>query len=172
LDYFESGDKIDITIEIEVPNIDSLYTNLTIIITGQNLISDEIFSVNTQITINFLNRTLWDYLLDYIMFIIIGLIGLVWFLAYIFSKKINKKIEAPLKESAPRRPRKGKYVKVSELKPRPTKVKEKAEVPKKKGAPAKAPEKKEKKEIDLREVKKRTDLDSLIEKDLDKKKKK
>jgi hypothetical protein len=169
-DYFAPGDSIDILIEIQVPNLGNNEINITITIKGQNLISNELVTIDKLVTVTILDRPLLDYLIDYFMFLILGLIGLVWIFAYIYLKRINKKIELPIKEPVTRRPRKGKYVKVSELKPRPTKPEEKR---KKKSTPAKTPEKDvKKKEIDLKVVKKRTDLDALIEKDLEKKKKK
>ena len=118
---------MDIIIEVEVPNLQSNNLNLTVIITSKNLVSNEIFTVENLVTFKLLNRSIWDYLMDYIMVIIIGLIGLVWILAFIYIKRINKKLEAPSKQLVtPRRPRKGKYVKVSELKPIPKKAEEEA----------------------------------------------
>ncbi len=168
LNYFEPGDTLDIIIEVQIPNLQDANINLTIIISGQNLISNELITIERFLTINLLNKSFWDYFFDYLTFVIIGLIALVWILAFFVSRRINKRIDVSPKEPTITRPRRGKYVKVSELKQKPMIVKEEVELPKEE----EVPDKSKKEEIDLRDVKKRTDLDSLIEKDLEKKKKK
>jgi hypothetical protein len=80
------------------------------------------------------------------MFIIIGIFVIVWVLAITYVRKVRKRIEEPV-EVPQRKPRKGRYIMVSDLKkPEPEK-----KIPKKKG---------EQKGV---ESSKKTDLDSLLE---------
>ncbi|KKM09456.1 hypothetical protein LCGC14_1722840, partial [marine sediment metagenome] len=74
--------------------------------------------------------------------LMLAFFAVVWISAIVYSRRIKKRIEEPFEE-APKRPRKGKYVPVSELKKGTVKEKSK-------------PEQTEK-------SKKTADLDSLLE---------
>ena len=138
-----SPDEItEITIEIEIPQIDRLEINFSI--TAQNILTGEDITVSEHSSFKVFDTPLSDSFFKLFMFIMIALFALVWILAIIYSLKVRKRIEEPVVEEIERRPRKGKYVMVSELKkPEP---------------PKKAPKKKEEAKPE-----KKTDLDSLLE---------
>ncbi len=176
--YFAPGGLLELIIEVEIPNVEYDLLNITITVKAQNILSKENITIEEFISITIRDKELWDSVSNYFMLIVIGLIALIWIAGYIYVKRVNKRIETISRPQAERRPRKGRYVKVSELEPskkepktKPVKDLEKVEKPldktlKKKGIQKGVSEEKI-------EKKKGTDLDSLLkEKGLDKKEKK
>jgi len=144
LSWFQSGDHTEIKIEISITDISQLIINFTI--TAQNVITGENTTFSSESSFSIFDSPIGDYFIEFFMFIIIGFFVIVWALALIYVRKVRKRIEEPV-EVPIRKPRKGRYIMVSDLKkPEPEK-----KIPKKKG---------EKKVI---EQKKTTDLDSLLE---------
>lgn len=144
LNWLSVDDKTDIIIEITIPEISQLQINFTI--TAQNVITGENITFSKESSFNVFEPPIVDYFVEFFMFIMIAIFVLVWLIAIIYARKVRKRIEEPV-EVPMRRPRKGKYIMVSDLK-KPTPEKK---VPKKK--------------IEQKEVKpkKTTDLDSLLE---------
>ncbi|MFW9895102.1 MAG: hypothetical protein ACFFD7_04790 [Candidatus Thorarchaeota archaeon] len=144
LDWLSPGDKTDIVIEITITEISQLKINFTI--TGQNVITGENITFFKESTMNIFDPPIIDYFIEFFMFIMIAVFVIIWLVAALYARRVRKRIEEPV-EIPERRPRKGKYVMVSDLK-KPT------------------PEKKvSKKKVEQKEVrpKKTTDLDSLLE---------
>jgi hypothetical protein len=153
LNLFSPGDATHLIIEIDITNIQEL--DITFSITGQNLITGENVTVSLNSIFQVFDPPIFDYLIEFFMFIMITIFALIWISAIIYSRRIKKRIEEPVEET--RRQRRGRYVKVSELK-KPT--------PSKKTPPKKA--------VETKESTQTTDLDSLLEErgltDKDKKK--
>ncbi len=164
LNRFTPGESSLVMIKIGIPEIKKL--NISISITAQNIITNENITVSKQMTFDVFDPPFYDYFIEYLIFLIIGSFGLIWIITLIYAKRIKKKIETPVEEVAKKRPRKAKYVLVSELKKEPKK-KPKKLTP----IPKKIPEEiEEPKEVKKKKV---TDLDSLLEeKGLSDKKKK
>ncbi|MFX1531585.1 MAG: CARDB domain-containing protein [Promethearchaeota archaeon] len=141
LDKLEPDESTEIVIEIEIPQIDTL--NITFTITAQNILTGENITISEQSSFKVFDTPLSDYFVEFLMFIMIAIFAVVWIIAIIFALRVRKRIEEPV-EKVERRPRKGRYVMVSDLK--------KPELPKK--VPKKAEEAK---------PEKLTDLDSLLE---------
>ena len=141
LDWLEPGQSTDILIEIEIPNIKRVDISFTI--TAQNIITGEDITLSENDSFKVFDRPILDYFLEFFMFFMITVIVLIWILAIFYGSRVRKRIEEPIEE-VERRPRKGRYVMVSELK--------------KPESPKKAPKKKE-----PTKPKKTTDLDSLLE---------
>ena len=141
LDKLEPDETMEIVIEIKIPQIDTL--NITFTITAQNILTGENITISEQSAFHVFDTPLSDYFIELIMFIMIAIFAIMWILAITFAFRVRKRIEEPV-EKVERRPRRGRYVMVSDLKkPEPPK-----KVPKK-----------------VEEVKpeKTTDLDSLLE---------
>lgn len=144
LNWLSSGDKSDIEIEIFMTEVSHLRINFTI--TAQNVITGENFTFSEESSFSVFDPPILDFFIEMFMFLMIAIFIIVWALAIIYARKVRKRIEEPV-EVPLRRPRKGKYIMVSDLK-KPT------------------PEKKiPKKKIEQKEdkPKKTTDLDSLLE---------
>ena len=144
LNWFSSGDNTDIIIEISISEVSQLQVNFTI--TAQNVITGEIFTFFKESSYAVFDPPITDYVIEFFMFTIIVIFGIIWLAAIIYTRRVRKRIEEPV-EVPLRKPRKGKYIMVSDLK-KPTPEKK---VPKKK--------------VEQKEVKpkKTTDLDSLLE---------
>jgi len=158
LNDLDPGEKTIIRIEVNLEKYKKDNLNLTIIVTTENKISHEIITFEKTINITILDRELVDYFVIYFMFFIIAFLVLLWIIAITYARKINKKIEGPQveEEEKRRRPRKGRYIAVSELPPKPpdkTKTTEKMLLEKQK----------KEKEHEMKR-KKSTDLDELLKK--------
>jgi hypothetical protein len=116
---------------------------ITFGITAQNIVTGENITLSENASFKVFDPPLVDYFLDFFMFIMIIIFAVIWILAITYALKVRKRIEEPI-EDVERKPRKGKYVMVSDLK--------------KPAQPKKAPKKKE-----AVAPKKTTDLDSLLE---------
>jgi len=86
----------------------------------------------------------------------------VWAAMYIYVRKTIKRIETPFEEPTKVRPRRGKYVSVTELPPKETEEKIE-ETPKKKPKKPKKKKLKKQKVEEKEKEKPTTDLDSLLE---------
>ncbi|MFX0070956.1 MAG: hypothetical protein ACFFAO_07695, partial [Candidatus Hermodarchaeota archaeon] len=133
LDYFTAGESTTIVIKIKGSDIDADEIRFRVEITAQNLISGEIIIERETIRLDVIDKPLFDYLFEYFIYesngnltdsginllslVILALILLTWLVAYSYRKKAKKRIEIPIKKvKEEERPRKGRYVKVAELK--------------------------------------------------------
>ena len=148
LNWMNSGDRTKIIIEISIPEINKL--DFSFSITAQNIITDENITISKQSIFTVNDPPILDYIIELFMFIMIGFLVVLWVVSALYSRRIKRRIEAPVEEEdVRRRPRKGRYVPVAELKkPSPEKQ---------------APKKKAKKVPEETVQKKTTDLDSLLE---------
>ncbi|MHA1490390.1 MAG: hypothetical protein ACTSRI_12145, partial [Promethearchaeota archaeon] len=157
LNHLEPGETTRIIIEIEVLNVDFNLLNITVSMTGKNIISSQKVKKETTISLNVLDYPIIDFLLGFLIIIALSLIALVWVSTFFYAKKVIKKIETPIEEVVEKRPRKGKYVKISDLK---TEKKEKVI-----DSREKVEKQPREKKVDKKKI---TDLDSLLkEKKLD-----
>ncbi|MBD3256711.1 MAG: hypothetical protein GF383_16575, partial [Candidatus Lokiarchaeota archaeon] len=112
---FQSGDSIDIILEIEVDESVDGELDIIVIVTAQNLISGETVVIGDDFTIDVVDRPWTFYLIDWFIILMIAILVLIFIIAVLYAKKIKKRLEAPLEKKEKARPRKGRYVKVSEI---------------------------------------------------------
>ena len=154
------GDSETIQIEIEVGNVGfEEEVEFHVEIKAVNILTNKIIIVTKTIELDIIDTPLTDYIFEYFLFITIAILAMMLFIAYYYSRHIKKKIDLSAKEVSEKRPRRGKYVKVSELKAvRDEKLEETTE---------EIEEIKPKKETIEEEVlekeKKTVDLDTLLE---------
>ncbi|MFX1377254.1 MAG: hypothetical protein ACFFA0_15735 [Promethearchaeota archaeon] len=145
LNWLEPDESTEIIIEIEVPQIEIL--EITFSITAQNILTGENITGSEHASFKVFDPSVLDYFLELFMYIIFAIFALIWIIAIVYALKVRKRIAEPIEE-VERRPRKGRYVLVPDLK--------KPEPPK--AAVKKAPKKK-----DEVTSEKTTDLDALLE---------
>ena len=143
LNKLKPGDLIKIIIKVNVKDIKRFEINVSII--AQNIFTNEDITVTKESIYKVYDLPIYNYFIEYFIIIIGGIFVLIWIAAIMYSRRVLKIIEAPVEEVVKKRPRRAKYVKVSELK---TPVKE---VPYKEKA------------LKETEAKQITDLDSLLE---------
>ncbi|MFX0057120.1 MAG: hypothetical protein ACFE85_01875 [Candidatus Hodarchaeota archaeon] len=148
LNHFSPNESTYLILEVDIPIINELEINISI--DAQNILTDEIINFEASNVFQTFDIPLSSYLTSFFMVIILGVFIIVWGLMYLFTKRTIKRIETPVEEVSKRRPRRGKYVKVSELE-KVTEPEEEITIKKKKEKP---------KETIKEKV---TDLDSLLE---------
>ncbi len=154
------GDSETIQIEIEVGNIGfEEEVEVKVKIKAVNILTNEVILISKTIDIDIISSPLINYIIEYFLFIILAIFALMLFIAYYYSRHIKKRIELSAKDVAEKRPRRGKYVKVSELKAVRT---EKLEEPIEKIEEIKPKEEIIEEEV-LEKEKKSVDLDTLLE---------
>jgi len=154
LNNFQAGESTDIIVSIEIPAINQM--TITISVEATNELTKENITVQTLKTFKIYDVPLANYITFFFTVIMIGIIALLWGLMYLYVKRTTKKIETPIEEPSKKKPRRGRYVSVSEL--------PKEEKPKK--MPAKKPSRKlskKQKQKELKTEEPATDLDSLLE---------
>ncbi len=150
IDYLElekllPGESTDLIVEVDINNINIL--NISTSVTAQNILTNKSITITEETSFEVYSAPFYDYFIEYFILIIGAIIAVVWIGAIMYAWRIKKRIETPIEEPIKKRPRKGKYVPVSELKkPTPPQIPPK-ELEEPKGD-------KEQKE---------TDLDSLLE---------
>ncbi|MFW9827124.1 MAG: hypothetical protein ACFFEY_05820 [Candidatus Thorarchaeota archaeon] len=144
LEWFAAGDINLIILKVSVK--DFYRIRFTVSITAQNIITNESLIVTKEVSYITYDLPIIDLIFENIMVLIIGIIALVFVVALLIAWRTKKKIETPIEEII-KKPRRGRYVAVSELK-KPTTIKKPI---KKKEEPKKI------------EEKEKTDLDSLLE---------
>ena len=155
---FKPGDTTEIFIKISIASIDQMSINVSI--GARNEKTEEELSFQTSKTFDIYDAVFDNLIIGFFTLIMIGIFLIVWAVMFIYVRRTIKKIETPLEEPIKARPRKGKYVSVSELPPEV--VEEKVEEPPTKKAKKRS--KKKSKEQKVKEKEKaKTDLDSLLE---------
>jgi 5-hydroxyisourate hydrolase-like protein (transthyretin family) len=155
---FKPGDNTEILIKINVPNIEQI--NFSISIIARNELTNEEVKFKKSKIYRVYDAILDDLIMGFFTFIMIGIFMIVWAAIFIYARRTIKKIETPFEEPVKTRPRKGKYVSVSELPSEVTEEK-KEEIPTEKKK--KLSKKKSKKQKVEEKEKSTTDLDSLLE---------
>ena len=153
LNNFQPGESTELVISIDVPAINQM--TITISIEATNELTEENITVQAVKTFKIYDVPLANYITVFFTLIMIGIFVLLWAVMYLYVKRTTKKIETPIEEPSKKKPRRGRYVSVSEL-PK--------EEPKK--MPAKKTTKKitkKQKQKELKKEKPATDLDSLLE---------
>ncbi|MFW9989582.1 MAG: hypothetical protein ACFFC3_13080, partial [Candidatus Odinarchaeota archaeon] len=145
LEMLLPGENTVLILEVDMSNINIF--NISTSVTAQNILTNKSITITEATSFKVYSAPFYDYFIEYFIFIIGAIIIIVWIGAIIYAWRTKKRIETPIEEPIKKRPRKGKYVPVSELKkPTPTKM-----PPKKLEEPEEIKEQKE------------TDLDSLLE---------
>ncbi len=145
LEQFSSEENTNIIVEIDIGDINTL--EISISITAQNTMTNESKTTTAEASFPLNDPPVYDYLVDYFILIIGAIFAVIWIAAIMYAWKTKKRIETPIEEPTKKKPRRERYVSVSELK-KPTPPKKTL---KKKEEPKEVKEKKE------------TDLDSLLE---------
>ncbi|MFX0003199.1 MAG: hypothetical protein ACFE9C_13670 [Candidatus Hodarchaeota archaeon] len=141
LDWLSDGDSTNLIVEVSVKDVKTVVFSISI--TAQNILTNETIIVSIEKTYNTFQISISDYLFQYFMVIILGIIGVVWIVALLYARRIKIQIETPVEEKPIKKPRRG-YLPVAELKkPKPVK-----KITKKKEEPTEE---------------EKTDLDSLLE---------
>lgn len=153
LNNFQPGESTDLIISIDVPAINEM--TITISIEATNELTKENITVQALKTFKIYDVPLANYITVFFTVIMIGIFALLWGAMYLYAKRTTKKIETPIEEPSKKKPRRGRYVSVSELPKEETK-----EMPTKK--PSKKSSKKQKQK-EIKTEKPTTDLDSLLE---------
>ncbi|NVM45004.1 MAG: hypothetical protein HWN79_08810 [Candidatus Lokiarchaeota archaeon] len=158
LAQFKPGDATKILIKINVLTINQM--SISVSIGARNEVTqEEVIFQNSKI-FDIYAPLLEDLVFGFFTLIMIGIFVIVWAIMYMYVRKTIKKIETPFEEPIKARPRKGKYVSVSEL-PAEEPEEKLEEIPAKK---AKKLSKKKSKKTEVEEKdKQETDLDSLLE---------
>ncbi|MFX0026088.1 MAG: hypothetical protein ACFE8M_06710 [Candidatus Hermodarchaeota archaeon] len=122
LNQLRPNESTTIIVEIDVSAMNQIIFNVSIdahnILTGENLtfLASATFKVFDVPVIEYINSVL--------TFIIISVIVLFWLVIYVFVRRLIKRIETPVEEPIKKKRRRGKYVKVTEIKKTPKKEKE------------------------------------------------
>ncbi len=141
LSWLSAGENSLLVVQVSVKNV--IEVNISISITAQNILTNQSIIESIERTYSTFQVSIFDYLVQYFIGIMVGLIALIWCIAYLYARRTKRILETPIEVTPAKKPRRG-YVPVAELKkPKPVK-----KVVKKKEEP-----KKEEK----------TDLDSLLE---------
>ena len=129
LSQFKPGDITEILIRIDIPAIDQM--NVSVSIAAKNEITDEEVIFQASEMFDIYDALLEDFFIGFFTLIMISIFVIVWAAMYIYVRRTKKRIETPFEEPTKVRPRRGKYVSVSELPPEETEEKIE-ETPKKK----------------------------------------
>ena len=157
LSQFKPGDTTEILIRIDISAIDQM--NVSVLIIAKNEITEEEVTFESSRMFDIYDAHLEELLIGFVSVIVIGVFVIVWAAMFIYIRRTTKKIETPFEEPIKVKPRKGKYVSVSELPPEETEEKIEEE-PKKKSKKKKL----KKQKVEEKEKQKpSTDLDSLLE---------
>ncbi|GAH23956.1 unnamed protein product, partial [marine sediment metagenome] len=114
LNYLKPEETTDISYKISIPNIDDNNITILVNISFKTIQTNEENEFQNFLTYDLDDESLFTQIVQLsILFLFIG-IGLFYLLALLYRVRINKKIEK-IFEKPPERKRKGKYVKVSEL---------------------------------------------------------
>ncbi len=160
LNQFKPGETTEILLEISVLSLSKF--NLTIFVEALNIITKENISIQNSKTFLVYDIPLADYLNAFFTIIIIGSILLIWAVIFLAVRRLIRKIETPIEEPTRKKERRGRYVKVSELKEIPESRKEEP-VTAIKDDKVKKKHRKKSKEEPEKQKEKPTDLDSLLE---------
>lgn len=160
LTNFKPGYTTEILIKIDIPSIDQM--SISVSIEARNEITQEEVTFQTSEMFNIYDALLDKLIIGLFTLIMISIFVVVWAVMFIYVRRTIKKIETPFEEPIKAKPRRGKYVSVSELPSE--KVEEKIiETPTKKLKKLSKKKLKKQKVEEKEEPKPATDLDSLLE---------
>ncbi|MFX1417435.1 MAG: hypothetical protein ACFE9N_00800 [Promethearchaeota archaeon] len=142
LNLFPAGESTSLIIVVSVSDIKTL--TISVSITAQNILTNESIIMFEEVTYRTFEPPIYFFLIEYFIFIMISAFALIWIIAILLARKTKKRLETPVTKEEAKKPRKGKYVPVAELK-KPTVTKK---IVKKKEEP---------------KEEEKTDLDSLLE---------
>ncbi|MFX1497687.1 MAG: hypothetical protein ACFFBH_09190 [Promethearchaeota archaeon] len=114
LNYLKSGESTVVILEIDVSSVNKFTINVSI--EAQNIITKELITLHTSQTFKTFDLPILDYIIPFLTILIIGVIILFWLIIYSSIKRLIKRIETPIEEPTKKKPKRGKYVKVSEIK--------------------------------------------------------
>jgi hypothetical protein len=156
LSQFNPGTATHVIIELDIPAVSSLIITVDIMV--QNTFTQENVTFQSIKSFQVFENSITTYLLSWLTVIMIGVIIVIWGLMYLFVKKTIRRIETPLEETTIKRPRKGRYLRVSEI---PKEVEEEREI-EEPAAPSKRKGLFKKAKPVEEDTKQKTDLDTLL----------
>ena len=112
---FKPGDYTEILIRINIPDIDQM--SISVSIEARNEITLEDVTFQTAQEFEIYDAVLDELIIGLFTLIMIAIFAVIWAAMFIYVRRTIKKIETPFEEPVKARPRKGKYVPVSELPP-------------------------------------------------------
>jgi len=155
---FKPGDITNILIKVNIPDIDLM--SISVSINAINGKTQEEVTFQASKMFDVYTSSLDELFINFFTAIMISIFIVVWAVMYMYVRRTIKKIETPFEEPIKARPRKGKYVSVSDL-PKEAPEEKVEETPAKK--PKKISKKKSKQSKVAEKEKQATDLDSLLE---------
>ncbi len=160
LAQFKPGDTTEILIKIDIPAIDQM--SILVSIGVRNEITQEEVTFQASEIFDIYDAVLDNLIIGFFTLIMIGIFVVVWAVMFIYVRRTIKKIETPFEEPIKTKPRRGKYVSVSELPSEDTEEKI-METPTKKQKKLSKKKLKKQKIVEEEKPKPATDLDSLLE---------
>jgi len=114
LNQLRPNESTTIIVEIDVSAMNQIIFNVSI--DAHNNLTGENLTFLASATFEVFDVPLADYINSLLTFIIISVIVLFWLIMYAFVRKLIKRIETPVEEPIKKKRKRGKYVKVTELK--------------------------------------------------------
>ena len=114
LNQLRPNESTTIIVEIDVSAMNQIIFNVSI--DAHNILTGENLTFLASATFEVFDVPLMDYINTLLTFIIISVIVLFWLITYVFVRKLIKRIETPIEEPIKKKRRRGKYVKVTEIK--------------------------------------------------------
>ena len=114
LNQLRPNESTTIIVEIDVSAMNQIIFNVSI--DAHNILTGENLTFLASATFEVFDVPLMDYINTLLTFIIISVIVLFWLITYVFVRKLIKRIETPVEEPIKKKRRRGKYVKVTEIK--------------------------------------------------------
>ncbi|MGB5912453.1 MAG: hypothetical protein WBH31_14780 [Promethearchaeia archaeon] len=114
LNQLRPTESTTIIVEIDVSAMNQIIFNVSI--DAHNNLTGENLTFLASATFEVFDVPLADYINSLLTIIIISVIVLFWLIMYAFVRKLIKRIETPVEEPTKKKRKRGKYVKVTELK--------------------------------------------------------
>jgi hypothetical protein len=114
LNQLRPNESTTIIVEIDVSAMNQIIFNVSI--DAHNNLTGEDLTFLASATFEVFDVPLADYINSLLTIIIISVIVLFWLIMYAFVRKLIKRIETPVEEPTKKKRKRGKYVKVTELK--------------------------------------------------------
>ncbi|MEJ2250726.1 MAG: hypothetical protein P8Y97_13870 [Candidatus Lokiarchaeota archaeon] len=124
LENFKPNESTEVKIQLNVPNGISNHLNGNLTLTVNNLATIKTQTIKNSFDFPVASYPFIDYFVDYFIFIMLAIIGVIWISAIVYARKTIKKIETPEGKEKVKRPEKGRYLKVEEAQKEAEKEKE------------------------------------------------
>ncbi len=115
LENLSPDESTTVKFKIIFQNIPSTELTVNIRVQADNLDTLESYSPESSITVNIMRAQLLESIMNNFIFIMLPILITLWVLAGVYSYSLKQKIETPLSKRKKKKPRRGKYVKPSEI---------------------------------------------------------